>query len=85
MKVHSALKNGFPEIIYQRALAVEFQKSGISFSKEHEMTIFYEGVNVGTRKADFFVDDKILVELKATSELTDIHTYKPVQELSSNL
>lgn len=54
MKVHSTLGNGFQEVIYQRALAIEFQKQGVSFQREMEMTIFYDGENIGTRRVDFF-------------------------------
>lgn len=55
MKVHSALGNGFQEVIYQRCLAIEMEKQGLSFSRELEMSIYYEGIDVGTRRVDFFV------------------------------
>jgi len=54
MKVHSALGNGFQEVIYQRALSIEMVKQGISFVREMEMPIFYEEHNIGTRRVDFF-------------------------------
>ncbi|MBN2275065.1 MAG: GxxExxY protein [Bacteroidales bacterium] len=73
MKVHSTLGNGFQEVIYQRALAIEMGKQGLRFSREHEMTIFYEGIDIGTRRVDFFVEDQIMVELKALIRLEDIH------------
>ncbi len=73
MKVHSTLGNGFQEVIYQRALAIEFEKQGLSYQREMEMPIFYEGVNIGTRRVDFFVEDNIMVELKALTELEDVH------------
>lgn len=73
MKVHSTLGNGFQEVIYQRALAIEMQNQGLRFQREMEMTIFYEGVDIGTRRVDFFVEDKIMVELKALIKLEDVH------------
>ena len=73
MKVHSALGNGFQEVIYQRALAIEFEKQGLSYKREMEMSIYYEGVNIGTRRVDFFVEDNIMVELKALIKLEDVH------------
>ena len=73
MKVHSTLGNGFQEVIYQRALAIEMEKQSLRFSREHEMTIFYEGLDIGTRRVDFFVEDKIMVELKALINLEAIH------------
>lgn len=73
MKVDSTLGNGFPEVIFQRALAIEMGKQGLDFLREMEMKIFYEGSDVGTRRVDFFVDGKIMVELKAVIRLEDIH------------
>jgi len=54
MKVHSTLGNGFQEVIYQRALAIEMNNQGLSFQREMEMGIFYEGEHIGTRRVDFF-------------------------------
>ncbi len=73
MKVHSTLGNGFQELIYQRALGIEFQKQGISFHREMEMTIYYEGEDIGTRRVDFFVEENIMVELKAIIKLEEVH------------
>jgi GxxExxY protein len=73
IRVHNALGNGFPEIIYQRALAIELTKDGLQYARELEMKIFYGGVHVGTRRVDFFVDGKMLVELKAVIKLDDSH------------
>lgn len=58
MKVHQTLGNGFQEVIYQRALAIEMDYEGLSYSREFEMPIFYRGENIGTRRVDFFVEDK---------------------------
>jgi GxxExxY protein len=73
MKVHNTLGNGFQEVIYQRALAIEFEKQGMGFKREMEMTIFYESIDIGTRRVDFFVEDIIMVELKALIKLEDVH------------
>jgi len=73
MKVHSTLGNGFQEVIYQRALAIEMQKQGLSFVREMEMPIFYEGYNIGTRRVDFFVENLIMTELKAVIQLENVH------------
>jgi GxxExxY protein len=69
MKVHTTMGNGFPEVIYQRCHAIEFRKNAILHLREMEMEIFYETEFVGKRRVDFFVDDKIMVELKALKEL----------------
>jgi GxxExxY protein len=71
MKVHSTLVNGFQEVIYQRALAIEMEKQGLGFKREMEMTIFYDEIDIGTRRVDFFVEEIIMVELKAIIELND--------------
>lgn len=73
MKVHSTLGNGFQEVIYQRALAIEMERQGLSFAREMEMEIFYEDIQIGTRRVDFFVENKIMVELKALIQLEDVH------------
>jgi GxxExxY protein len=73
MKVHSALGNGFQEVIYQRCLAIELEKQKLLFARELEMPIYYEDVEVGTRRADFIVENKVMVELKAVIKLEDVH------------
>ena len=73
MKVHGALGNGFQEVIYQRALAVEMERQGLLFARELEMPGFYEGVQVGERRVDFFVENAVMVELKAITALEDVH------------
>jgi GxxExxY protein len=73
MKVHNTLGNGFQELIYQRCLAIELQKAGIQFEREVEQSIFYDGIHVGTRRADFVVENSVIVELKALINLEDVH------------
>jgi GxxExxY protein len=73
MKVHSTLGNGFQEVIYQRALAIEMETNRLSFIREMEMEIFYNEIQIGKRRVDFFVEDKIMVELKALIQLEDVH------------
>ncbi len=73
MKVHNTLGNGFQEVIYQRCLAIELEKASVAFVREVEQSIYYEGIDVGTRRADFVVEGKIMVELKALINLEDVH------------
>ncbi len=74
-QVHSFLGNGFQEVIYQRALAIEFSRHDLNYARELEMDIYYKGVSepIGKRRVDFLVEDKVLVELKAVKALDDIH------------
>jgi len=73
MEVHKVLGAGFQEVIYQRALAIEFQKRDFEYQREMQMTIYYNDVNIGTRRVDFFVKGIIMLELKALVKLEDIH------------
>ena len=73
MKVHSTLGNGFQELIYQRALAIEMEKQRLNFTREMETKIFYEGIDIGTRRVDFFVEEFVIVELKAIIKLEEVH------------
>jgi GxxExxY protein len=73
MKIHNTLGNGFQEVIYQRCLAIELEKAGLEFAREMEQDIFYDGIHVGTRRADFIVENDIIVELKAVINLEDVH------------
>jgi len=73
MKVHNTLGNGFQEVIYQRCLAIELERAGIGFEREKEQRIFYDGVDVGSRRADFVVENQVIVELKALINLEDVH------------
>ena len=74
-EVHTFLGNGFQEVIYQRALAHEMNKVGLVFGREIEQEIFYRDVAepIGTRRADFVVENKVLVELKAITQLDEAH------------
>ncbi len=69
MEVHKILGNGFQEVIYQRALAIEMNRQSLTYSREHEMEIFYKEENIGTRRVDFFVEGKTMVEIKAIIQL----------------
>lgn len=83
MRVHSALGNGFQEVIYQRALSIEMENTGLSFSREHEMPIFYKQLQIGKRRVDFLVEEVISVELKAITSLEDVHLAQAINYLEA--
>jgi len=83
MKVHSALGNGFQEVIYARALDIEMKDQGLTASREHEMDIFYKGIKIGNRRVDFFVEEKVMVEIKAVSALDDAHLAQAINYLEA--
>jgi len=85
MSVHSFLGNGFPEIIYQRALAYELFQANLEFDREIEQPIFYRDLEkpIGKRRVDFIVQNKVLVELKAKKELNDAHLAQAINYLKA--
>lgn len=84
-EVHKFLGNGFQEVIYQRALAYEMRKAGLLFEREIEQNIYYRDLEepIGTRRADFVVEGKVLVELKAINELEDVHMAQALNYLKA--
>ncbi len=83
MEVHKRLGNGFQEVIYQRSLEIEMSLSNISFKREMEMPVYYRDYQIGTRRVDFFVEDKIMVELKALIRLEDVHLAQAMNYLEA--
>ena len=83
MTVHNFLGNGFQEVVYQRALAIEMTDQGLSFSRELEIPIYYKEVEIGTRRVDFFVEDKVMVEIKAVTKLDNIHLAQAINYLEA--
>ena len=83
MEVHKRLRNGFQEVIYQRALEMEMKSVKLDFQRELEMPIFYRDLQIGTRRVDFFVDEKVMVELKAVTKLEDVHLAQAINYLEA--
>jgi GxxExxY protein len=83
MKVHSTLGNGFQEVIYQRAMEIEMPYHDLTFEREMEMSIFYRGYEIGTRRVDFFVEKLIMVELKAVIQLENVHLAQAMNYLEA--
>jgi len=83
MEVHSFLGNGFQEVIYQRALAIEMELQGLLFSREFEMPVFYKKLQIGTRRVDFLVEEKISVEIKALIKLEPVHLAQAINYLEA--
>lgn len=84
-EVHKFLGNGFQEVIYQRALAHELNQVRLNFVREIEQSIFYKELKepIGTRRADFVVEGKVLVELKAVIKLEDVHMAQALNYLKA--
>jgi GxxExxY protein len=83
MTVHTTLGSGFREVIYHKALSIELKKHNIEFQSEKYMAIFYDNINIGARRVDFFVENKIMLELKAVSMLDDMHVAQAMNYLEA--
>lgn len=83
MEVHRYMGNGFQEVVYQRALSIELNLNDIAHVREMEMPLQYKGFDIGTRRVDFFVEDKIMVEIKAVKELEDVHLAQAINYLEA--
>ncbi|MGI8583651.1 MAG: GxxExxY protein [Chitinophagaceae bacterium] len=83
IEVHKSLGNGFQEVIYQRALEIEMRLAGLEFNREMNMSIFYREFEIGTRRVDFFVENKIMVEIKAIIHLEDVHLAQAINYLEA--
>ncbi|HMS29826.1 MAG TPA: GxxExxY protein [Saprospiraceae bacterium] len=83
MKVHSALGNGFQEVIYQRALEIEMADEKVNFEREYQMPIYYKKQQIGTRRVDFLIEGVVSVELKAITQLEDVHLAQAINYLEA--
>ena len=83
MQVHSTLGNGFQELIYQRALALELPYHDLTFEREKEMPIYYREQIIGSRRVDFFVQSTVMVELKAIIKLEEVHLAQAMNYLEA--
>ena len=83
IEVHKSLGNGFQEVIYQRALEIEMRLAGLEFNREMNMSIFYREFEIGTRRVDFFVENKIMVEIKGIIHLEDVHLAQAINYLEA--
>jgi len=83
MEIHKQLGSGFQEVVYQRALSIEMNLQELRHEREKEIDIYYKGFRIGKRRVDFFVDDKIMVEIKAVKALEDVHLAQAMNYLEA--
>jgi GxxExxY protein len=83
MEVHKELGNGFQEVVYQRALSIELNLNNIEHQREMEMPLQYKSFPIGTRRVDFFIENEIMLELKAISNLEDVHLAQAMNYLEA--
>ena len=82
-EVHKIIGTGFVELVYQKAMIVECGLRNIETSSEIELPVFYKNVKVGSRRADLMVKNKVIVELKAVTELNDTHLAQAINYLEA--
>lgn len=82
-RVHSTLGSGVQEVIYERALELEFRVIPLPYARGYEMPVFYLDQKIGTRRVDFLVDHKISVELRAITKLEDVHLAQAINYLEA--
>ncbi len=83
IKVHKSLGSAYEEKIYQRALYLELQKSGLRFEREKELSVVYNIVRIGKKKLDFVVESKVIVEIKKLEEIDKVHIAQVVSYLKT--
>ncbi len=83
MEVHKYLGNGFQEVIYQRALSIELNMNNLKHEREKEMPLSYKGYDIGKRRVDFFIEGKIMLEIKAVKQLEDVHLAQAINYLEA--
>ncbi len=73
MEVHNQMGNGFQEVVYQRALSIELKLNGIEHVRELEMPLEYKGYDIGKRRVDFFIEGKVILEIKDVEKIEGVH------------
>jgi GxxExxY protein len=83
VKVHKKIGPGFKENIYEKAVMIELEKKDIKFINQAVIKLNYEGILLGNQRVDFLVEDKIILELKAVSEINSIHKAQMISYLKT--
>lgn len=81
MNIHNEVGPGFPEEYYQRALEIEFAESKIPFVAQSPVPILYKDNQLGVNYLDFFIDEKIILEIKSVNVLTNVHMFQVLKYL----
>lgn len=82
-KVYNTLGYGFLEKVYENALTVELQRSGLFYKKQYPIKVYYEEKEVGFYIADFLIEEKLIIEIKAMESLCEEHEYQLVNYLKA--
>lgn len=83
IEVHKHLGRGFHESLYRRALAYELKLASLEFKEEFNFNIYYKQQIIGVRRMDFLIEDRLMIEIKAVSELEDWHLAQALNYLEA--
>lgn len=82
-EVYNELGHGFLEKVYQNALYTELKKNGFEVESQKQIKVYYNNVEVGEYYADLIVNDKVILELKATESINEAHEFQLLNYLKS--
>ena len=82
-EVYNELGHGFLEKVYQNALYTELKKNGFEVESQKQIKVYYKNVEVGEYYADLIVNNKVILELKATESITEAHEFQLLNYLKS--
>ena len=82
-KVYNTLGYGFLERVYQKALLIELRKMGLACKEEYPVKVYYDEMQVGDYRADIIVEDKVIIENKASESLCEDHEYQLINYLKA--
>ena len=82
-KVYNTLGFGFLEKVYENAMFIELRNMGLFVEKQRRVKVFYEGQEVGDYFADLIVDEKVIIELKASEALCEEHEFQLINYLKA--
>ena len=82
-EVYNELGHGFLEKVYQNALYTELKKNGFEVESQKQIKVYYKNIEVGEYYADLIVNDKVILELKATEAITEAHEFQLLNYLKS--
>jgi GxxExxY protein len=83
IEVHKALKAGYSENIYHKALEIELAMKGVNFESEKDIKVWYKGEKIGDYKIDLLIDNKIVIELKVVENFCDAYVSQVLSYLKA--
>ena len=80
-KVYNSLGFGFLERVYENAMFIELNNMGLNVEKQKRLVVYYENQQIGNYFADFLIEEKVIIELKAVERLVEEHELQIINYL----